>query len=104
MANTLQRLRSLLGLDRRSETSPRRKNTAAARIQAARKQKGAALVMKACPFCGLRPAEVCDDPWNADLGYYCQIVCLACGAAGPQCTTEDAAWKGWNERTMPREH
>ena len=104
MATALQRLRSLLGLDRRSETSPRRKSTAAARIQIARQQKGAALVVKACPFCGMRPAEVCDDSWCSDGGFYYQIVCLPCGAAGPQSETEHGAWQGWNERTAPKEH
>lgn len=104
MANPFQRLRALFGLDRRSQGTTRGQTAAAFRAQAARKQNKAALVVKPCPFCGMRPAEALDDLWTSDGGYFFQIVCLPCGAAGPQMTTEDGAWKAWNERMTPREH
>ena len=104
METALKRLRQMLGLDRRSSVSPGKKTAAASRIQAARQQAQLVLPTKACPFCGMRPAEVCDDSWCSDGGFYFQIVCLPCGAAGPQAATEDAAWRSWNERTAPKEH
>ena len=95
MKRAIEKLRTWLRL------TPKPQTAAAFRMQAARRS---AAPVKPCPFCGMRPAENLDNQWTEIGGYYQQIICLPCGAAGPQATTEDAAWKAWNERTVSREH
>lgn len=95
MKRAIEKLRVWLRL------TPKPQTAAAFRVQAARRSVAP---VKPCPFCGMRPAEALDDLWTSDGGYFFQIVCLPCGAAGPQMTTEDGAWKAWNERMTPREH
>lgn len=50
--------------------------------------------LRPCPFCKKKHWEFCDEGWNT---VRISVLCLNCGARGPQAMSEEEAIRLWNE-------